>query len=134
MGADENVKTVQAVYEAFGRGDVGAILDKLTDDVDWAVEPTGAAPWNGLRRGKSEVAAFFKAIADNSEVTEFTPLAFAWNDTEVMTVVRYGARLPATGKSGSMDLHHWWRFRGDKVCFVRGTEDTALVANLLRKD
>src|SRR5580698_9331394 len=122
MGSEDNIKTIQAIYEAFGRGDVGAILDKLTDDVDWAVEANGAAPWNGLRRGKDEVAGFFKAIADNSEVTEFTPLALASNDTEVLTVIRYGATVRATGKSGSMDIHHWWRFQGDKVCFVRGTE------------
>jgi uncharacterized protein len=131
MGADENLKTVQAIYEAFGRGDVGAILDKLTDDVDWAVEPNGTAPWNGLRRGKDEVASFFKAIAENSEVTEFTPLAFASNDTDVMTVVRYGFRVPATGKSGAMDLHHWFRFRDGNIYLVRGTEDTALVARVL---
>jgi hypothetical protein len=134
MGADENIKTVQRIYEAFGRGDIHAILDEVTDDVDWAVEPDGAAPWNGVRRGKGEVADFFKAIATNSEVSEFTPLAFASNDTDVMTVVRYGARVPATGKSGLMDLHHWWRFRDGKVYFVRGTEDTALVARLLSPD
>jgi ketosteroid isomerase-like protein len=131
VGAAENVKTVQAVYEAFGRGDVGTILEVLTDDVDWAVEPNGPAPWNGLRRGKDEVARFFQAIAETSEVTEFTPLAFATNDTDVMTVIRYAFRVPATGKSGAMDLHHWWRFRNGKVCFVRGTEDTALVADAL---
>ena len=134
MGADENTKTVQGIYEAFGRGDVEAILDKLTDDVDWAVEPAGAAPWNGLRRGKSEVANFFEAIGENYEVTEFTPLAFASNETDVMAVIRHGIKIRATGKSGTMDLHHWFRFRGDKVYFVRGTEDTALVASLVSPD
>ena len=131
MGAADNVKTVQAIYEAFGGGDVATILDRLTDDVDWAVEPTGRAPWNGLRQGKGDVADFFKAIAENSEVTEFTPLAFASNETDVMTVVRYGVRIPSTSKSGSMDLHHWFRFRDGKIFFVRGSEDTALVADLL---
>jgi ketosteroid isomerase-like protein len=134
MGAEEHLKAVHSIYEAFGRGDVGAILENLTDDVDWAVESGGPAPWNGLRRGKAEVADFFKAIAENSEVTEFTPLAFATNDTDVMVVIRYGARIPSTGKSATMDLHHWWRFREGKVFFVRGTEDTALVARLFTKD
>jgi len=134
MGARENIKTIQSMYEAFGRGDANAILDCLTDDVDWAVESGGSAPWNGVRQGKAEVASFFKAIADNIEVTEFTPLAFASNDTDVMTVIRYSFRVPSTGKSVSMDLHHWFRFQGDKVCFVRGTEDTALVARVLSTD
>jgi hypothetical protein len=30
-----------------------------------------------------------------------------------------------------MDLHHWWRFRGDQISWYRGTEDTALTAELL---
>jgi uncharacterized protein len=95
---------------------------------DWAVESGGSAPWNGLRNGKTEGAGFFKAVADNTEVTEFTPLAFASNDTDVMTVLGYSFRVRATGKSASLDLHDWFRFRGDTICFVRGTEDTALVA------
>ena len=80
MSADINVKTIAQVYEAFGRGDVAAILDAVTDDVDWA------------------------------------------------------ATAPATGKSVAMDIHHWWRFRDGKICFYRGTEDTARTQALLRKD
>ena len=32
MGANDNIKTIEAVYEAFGRGDVASILDIVTDD------------------------------------------------------------------------------------------------------
>ena len=39
---------------------------------------------------------------------------------------------PSTGKSGAMNLHHWFRFRAGKVYFYRGTEDTALTADLFR--
>jgi ketosteroid isomerase-like protein len=30
-----NVATVQSIYEAFGRGDIPAILDRISDDVIW---------------------------------------------------------------------------------------------------
>lgn len=30
MAAEDNIKTIQAVYEAFGRGDVNMILDNVT--------------------------------------------------------------------------------------------------------
>lgn len=132
MSAEDNVKAVQAMYEAFGRGDIDTILDQLADNVDWGVEPESKiAPWHG-RRTKAEVPAFFKAISDTHDVTEFTPLAFATNDTDVMVVIRYGFKMKATGKSGSMDLHHWWRFEDGKVVMVRGTEDTAKVAEALK--
>ncbi len=48
-----------------------------------------------------------------------------------MVVIRFGMRVKATGKTGTMDLHHWWRFQDGKVIFYRGTEDTALTAKLL---
>ena len=63
MNADTNIKTIAQVYEAFGRGDVAAILDAVTDDVDWAAEASSAAaPWYGARHGKDAVAAFFEAF------------------------------------------------------------------------
>ena len=34
----------------------------------------------------------------------------------------------------TMDIHHWWRFRDGKICFYRGTEDTAQTQNLLHRD
>jgi len=30
-----------------------------------------------------------------------------------------------------MNMHHYWKFRGGKVCFVRSSEDTAQVAAAL---
>jgi uncharacterized protein len=131
--ADPKIETIQRVYEAFGRGDVDAILAVVDDDVDWASEPESSiAPWHGVHKGKGEVQEFFEAIAKNLEVTEFTPLAFASNDTDVLTVVRFGMRIPATGKSGAMDIHHWFRFGDGKIVQYRGTENTALTAELLR--
>ena len=126
-----NIETVQAVYEAFGAGDVDTIMGFLADDVDWSAEAEGTvAPWYG-RRTKAEVPAFFQAIAENLEVTDFEVLSIAANDTDVMAVIRFGETVKRTGKSGSMTLHHWWRFRDGKVVLYRGTEDTALTAELL---
>ena len=48
-----------------------------------------------------------------------------------MVVSRFALKVPATGRSGAMDLHHWFRLRDGKVWFYRGTEDTALTAELL---
>jgi uncharacterized protein len=130
---ETKIQTIQSVYEAFGRGDIGFILDQLTDDIDWASCPgSEIAPWHGIRRGKGEVPGFFQALADNLKITEFTPLSFASNETDVMVVTHWAATSPATGKTAEMDIHHWWRFRDGKICFYRGTEDTAQTQDLLR--
>ena len=128
---DPKIQVVQDIYAAFGRGDVGFILGQLTEDVDWASAPgSTVAPWHGVR-GLADVPAFFKELASTIEVTEFTPLSFAANETDVMAVIRFGMAVPSTGRAATMELHHWWRFRDGKVCLYRGTEDTAVTAALL---
>jgi len=129
---NNNISTIQSVYDAFGRGDVAAILDKLADDVDWASEASRpVAPWHGPHKGKAEVPHFFQSLADTVDVTDFTILSIAANDTDVMVVIRFAMFVRATGKQGQMELHHWWQFQDGKIVRYRGTEDTALTGELL---
>jgi len=116
VSADDNIKTITQVYDAFGRGDVAAILDAVTDDVDWSAEAAStAAPWYGVRHGRDAVAQFFTDFGSTMEVEEFTPVSFAANDTDVLTVVRFRARSRGTGRSAAMDLHHYFKFRDGKI-------------------
>ena len=76
MSQDDNLKLVREIYDAVGRGDVPAILDRVTDDVDWSTDAAiASAPWYGPRHGKDGVASFFAATGTTGPVTEFTPLA-----------------------------------------------------------
>ena len=78
MSADANIKVISEVYQAFGRGDVAAILDAVTDDVDWAAEAaSSAAPWYGVRHGKDAVAAFFSDFSQAKAGAAHRPLIVA---------------------------------------------------------
>ena len=133
MSAEQNIETARQMYQAFGRGDVQAMLDLVTDDIDWSTDAAiPSAPWYGPRHGKAEVASFFEAIGQAGPVTEFTPLAFASNDDgDVMVFIRYAFTVTATGKHVAMNMHHYWKFRDGKACFVRSSEDTAQVTAAL---
>lgn len=100
MSAGQNIDTTKAIYDAFGRGDVDAILERCTDDVDWAADAaTAVAPWHGVKHGKGEVPSFFAGIQETGPVTEFSPLSFAGNeDGDVMVFLRYAFTVSATGK------------------------------------
>jgi ketosteroid isomerase-like protein len=129
---DTKIETIQRVYEAFGRGDVEAILAQVTDDVDWAsVAESPVGPWHGVHKGKAEVMLFFKDLGETLEVTEFTPLSFGSNDTDVFVVIRFGFNVRANGRHGSMEIHHWWRFTDGLISMYRGTEDTNVTRELL---
>jgi uncharacterized protein len=127
---EQNIETARQMYQAFGQGDVQAILDRVTDDVDWSTDAAiVSAPWYGPRHGKNELVSFFEAIGQAGPVTEFTPLAYASNDDgDVMVFIRYAFTVTTTGKHVAMNMHHYWKFRDGKACYVRSSEDTAQVA------
>ena len=131
MSADQNVQTIQAVYEAFGRGDVGFILDSVSDDVDWATDTSStAAPWYGPHHGKAGVTDFFQVFGSTMTVQQFEPVSFTSSDSEVQTVVKVVATRVANGRTAEMNLHHWFQFRQGKIAYYRGSEDTAQVEAL----
>jgi ketosteroid isomerase-like protein len=128
----ENLNIVSEIYDAVGRGDVAAILARVTDDVDWAAEAAShAAPWYGQRTGQDGVGSFFRDIAESIEITEFTPHAFAAGQDDVHLLVRWTYRSLVTGRQASMTMHHYWRIRDGKIAYFRGAEDTEQTARVL---
>ena len=60
----KTIDTVKRIYEAFGRGDVPAILEHVAEDVDWEYGAVDAGvPWLQRRRGREGVASFFASLA-----------------------------------------------------------------------
>src|ERR1700722_15924 len=73
VSQQNNLRTVQEIYDAVARGDVAAIQDRVTDDVDWSAQAAStAAPWYGQRTGKAGVVDFFADLAQSIEISEFT--------------------------------------------------------------
>lgn len=123
--SDPKVDAIGRLYEAYGRGDVDAVLAELADDVDWAAEAASrSVPWYGSYRGKAAVPGFFTAIGSNVDVTEFTLVGMTSNDTDVVATIHWTYAVKATGKRAEMYMQHWWRFAGGKVVFFRGSEDS----------
>ena len=61
------LETVQTIYAAFGRGDVPAIIDLVSDDVTWESWADNSAqkagvPWLLARQGKAGAGEFFELV------------------------------------------------------------------------
>ena len=129
MSQQDNIRIVKDIYDAVGRGDLDAILERVTDDVDWAAEVAGtAAPWHGPRAGKQGVASFFEDINASIEISEFAPHSYAAAEDDVHLLVDWTFRPLANGRQTSMTMHHYWQLRDGKVAKFRGSEDSALTA------
>lgn len=122
-----NAATVQAIYEAFGRGDVPTILSKLADDVEWdyAGGTSTNVPWLQPRKGPAEVAGFFQAIA-GMEFHAFTPKGIIGDGDTVVALVDVDFTVTATGKRLSeVDEIHVWHFNAEgKVARMRHGVDS----------
>jgi hypothetical protein len=121
--------TVQEIYAAFGRGDVGAILERLADDVEWETWLDNHAqradvPWLRPQRGRDGAAAFFAAIA-GWEIRDFQVLRLLASDDAVVAEIRIDA-VTETGAPVRDEELHLWSFGHDgRVTHFRHYVDTA---------
>ena len=104
-----NVETVQAIYGAFGRGDVPFILAQLADDVAWDQElPSYGVDYIEPGRGLDHVKKFFAGIPGTLEFREFQPLNFLGGGDQVAAIIRVDLLNKRTGRTlKDLEVHVW---------------------------
>ncbi len=120
-----NVETVKEIYEAFGLGNVPAILEKLDENVDWETQiPVEGVPWLQTRRGRDNIAGFFESLAP-LEFKRFEPNTFFESGDKVFVLI--GLDFTTQGKDYSFPLEgHLWQFNAvGKVVKFDHVTDTA---------
>ena len=88
----DNVELVRGAYEAFGRGDIPAVMENFADDIDWHVSEV--LPQGGDAHGTEEVGQFFQRLGDT------------WSEFQVQVedMVASGDRVCVIGRaSGQLD-------------------------------
>lgn len=103
-----NIETVQAMYRAFGQGDVPAILAHLAPEVEWEHDVVDyGLPWFKPRRGRAAVAEFFQDLA-GLDIRRFEPLSFLASADQVAVVIAYEGIDKATGTTvRDLNMHLW---------------------------
>lgn len=126
----ENLATAGRIYEAFGKGDVPAILAELADDVQWESWADNRAQAAGIsylqpRQGKQGAAAFF-GLAAQMNVTEVQVLNLMAGGNSVAVEFVISASNPETGKTYRDEEIHLWTFNdAGRVTRLRHYVDTA---------
>jgi ketosteroid isomerase-like protein len=124
-----NVETVQAIYAAFGRGDVPFILDQVADDVAWEAWADNSAQTAGVahlapRHGKQGVAEFF-GVVGTFEIVDFDVIAILDGGDKVAAEFVIEANLPNGGHYRDEEMHLWSFDEDGKVTRLRHYTDTA---------
>ena len=121
--------TVASIYDAFGTGDIAAILETLADDVRWEEWTDNSAqkagvPWLQRRDGKAGALEFFK-IAGRMAIHEFRVLSLLAGGQQVAAEVVIEATGPSGGRYRDEELHLWTFNDAGKVVRLRHYVDTA---------
>ncbi len=129
-GSLDHIASVSALYEAFGRGDVPAILARLADDVkfdgDWMDNHAQRAGVEHMtpRRGPAQVAEFFALVA-GWKLDEFRVLDLMASGHQVAAEVRAAFTLPNGGRFVDEEVQLWTFDSAGKVSRLRHYLDTA---------
>jgi uncharacterized protein len=122
--------TVKSIYEAFGQGNIPAILEHLSDQVQWEqwadnTTQRAGVPWMLPRTGKEGAQEFFREVA-NFRITDFQVLSLMSNENQVVAEILIEADVPAAGSHFRDEELHLWTFNEEgKVVRFRHYLDTA---------
>jgi len=120
----QRVEIVRGVYEAFGRGDVQAVLGVMAEEFEW-YEAEGM-PYGGLYRNWEAVAEnVLGPLIEDIPNFEATPVEFIASGDTVAAVVRYTGSGKANGKQLDLPAVHVWDIRDGKIARFRQFVDTA---------
>lgn len=76
---EENIKTVQDFFAAYGQNDLGGIAAVMDEDVRWHIP--GRHPLSGTKQGRAEVLAFFEQLGSagfQAEQSISEPMILMW--------------------------------------------------------
>jgi uncharacterized protein len=125
MNEQQNVKLVQQAYESFGRGDIQAVLNSLSDQVEWRTPKTEGVPFGGEYRGREGVGRFFSELNQHEEITRFEPRDFIAQGDRVVALGFYASNVKATGRKSESEWVHLFTIRDGKVVKFQEFFDTA---------
>jgi ketosteroid isomerase-like protein len=121
-----HIGTVQGIYQAFGRGDVPAILAQLAPNVEWeyGINSTDV-PWLQPRQGRDPVAGFFQSLAA-LDIQKFQPKTFLESGNVVVVLLDLEGTVRSTGRRiiEEDEAHIWYFDAAGKVSRFRHRADT----------
>jgi ketosteroid isomerase-like protein len=130
---NSNIDVVKRGYEAFGRGDVPALLGLFDKDIEWVTPGPPELPTSGIRRGPEAVGEFFRTLIEHFEVQQFVPREFIAQGDRVVVTGDEVARLRSTGKVIEVRWAHVFGLKNGLIVSFHEYFDTCAAVEALRE-
>ena len=118
----------QEGYAAFGRGDIPALLNLYTEDIEYVIPgPPNIITYAGTYRGTEQVAQFFSLLNEAIDYEQFEPREFVAQGDKVVVLGHDRGRVKPTGHSFEERWAHVVTLRDGKVTRFEAYNDTAAI-------
>jgi uncharacterized protein len=127
--AQDNVDVIQGAWDAFGRGDIDAVLDAIAPAAETRVPES--LPWGGTYAGPDGFRDFLTRLTENFDQFTATPdkvLGADDNHVVVLAIVKGRTRGGATIENRAIWIY---QLRDGKIADAETFGDTAQVLEAL---
>jgi len=112
----KNGDIVNALYDAFGRGDMPAVLGALDPEIQWREADNFLYADGNPYAGPQAVAeGVFQRFVSDVENFAVLPESFVEDGVAVVVEGRYRGTMKATGTPVDAQFAHVWKLRDEKV-------------------
>lgn len=127
----QNVALIEAIYAAFGTGDVPGVLERMSPDIVWnEAENFPYADRNPYLGPEAVLTGVFARIGEEWEGFTVVPEDILDAGETVVALGRYKGVFKATGRSLDAQLVHVWRVEDGKAVRFQQYTDTLQAARV----
>jgi ketosteroid isomerase-like protein len=110
---DEDLEALRRGYEAWNRGDVGAVLELVDPEIDW--RPGEDAPESSGSGGREGFRRFIVSWTESFEELQIEPRELTVAGDHVIVVVDQRGRGRGSGIELDISTVHVWRVRDGRA-------------------
>jgi ketosteroid isomerase-like protein len=132
--SQENVALIQALYAAFGAGDVPGVVSRMRPDIVWnEAENFVYADRNPYVGPEAILTGVFARLGGEWDGFAAVPADYLDAGDTVIVLGRYRGTYKATGRALDAQLVHVWRIEDGKVAGFQQYTDTLQVARVTER-
>jgi ketosteroid isomerase-like protein len=132
MSVQSNVEIVRALYAAFARRDIPAMVEMLSPDVEWGEPSNPFNPAGGTRHGHEGFLDWIHIGRRSEDILVLQPRKMLVDEDSVAVVGFMRCRALATGKEYESDFVHLVTLKDGKVVKFQEFFDTYAAGEAFR--
>ena len=132
MTETANVTLIKQLYDSMSKGDLNALLELVTDDVEFVVPGPPEIGAAGTWRGPGGVRECFARLREAQENQRIDIREFVAEGDHVVVLLHVAAKARATGRSFESDIIHFFTIRNGRITRLLDFFDTAALVEASR--